>query len=137
VSFRDTLRAQLVQDEGLRLKVYRCPAGKLTIGVGRNLEDRGISKDEALYLLENDIEQAEKDARTLFPSFDGLSDARKSVLCNMALNLGLNRLAGFKKLRAAVAAGDYDSAAAEMLSSAWSLQVGRRATRLAKQMKEG
>jgi lysozyme len=137
VSFKDTLRAQLVQDEGLKLKVYRCPAGKLTIGVGRNLEDRGISKAEAMLLLENDIEQAEEDARELFPTFESLSDARKAVLCNMALNLGRDRLAGFKRLRAAVADGDFVRAAAEMESSAWFAQVKGRAVRLCRMMKEG
>ena len=49
------LERLLIYHEGLRLGVYRCPAGKLTIGVGRNLEDRGITEEEAYYLLRNDI----------------------------------------------------------------------------------
>jgi len=45
---------QITTHEGLRLKPYHCPAGKLTIGIGRNLEDKGITEKEALMLLENE-----------------------------------------------------------------------------------
>ncbi len=46
-------------NEGMRLKPYRCSAGKLTIGYGRNLDDRGISAHEANDLFENDLIDAE------------------------------------------------------------------------------
>lgn len=137
MSYRDILHADLIDDEALKLKLYKCPAGKWSIGVGRNLEDRGITEPEAMFLLANDIDQAEKDARTLFQTFDDMSDNRKAVLCNMSFNLGMPRLAGFKKLRKAVESQDYETAAAEMLHSAWALQVGRRAERLAKLMRDG
>ena len=64
-----------------------------------------------LLALENDIEDAEITAKTLFPTFDGLSDARKAVLVNMAFNLGAHRLAGFARLREAVANGHFEAAA--------------------------
>lgn len=137
MSHRDILHADLIDDEALKLKLYKCPAGKWSIGVGRNLEDRGISEAEAMFLLANDVDQAEKDARTLFPTFEDMSDNRKAVLCNMSFNLGMPRLAGFKKLRKAIESQDYETAAAEMLHSAWALQVGRRAERLAKLMRDG
>ena len=57
-----TLKDQLIKHEGLRKKVYTCPAGKLTIGVGRNLEDRGITEEEALLMLDNDIAQVKGEA---------------------------------------------------------------------------
>ena len=53
----EKLRAMLIRHEGLKLRAYLCPAGKITVGVGRNLEDAGISEKEALFLLDNDIEQ--------------------------------------------------------------------------------
>jgi lysozyme len=137
VSHRDIVRAQLRIDEGTRTKPYKDSVGKLTIGVGRNLDDVGLSMDEVSYLLENDIIRAEKDAATLFPNFDTLSENRRAVLINMAFNLGAGKLAGFKKFRAAVEALDFETAAAEMTHSSWSLQVGVRAGRLAKQMEEG
>jgi lysozyme len=43
---RTHLIKQLVQSEGLRLEVYQDTLGIDTIGVGRNLEDRGITKEE-------------------------------------------------------------------------------------------
>jgi lysozyme len=137
VNHRDILRAQLVIDEGLRLKPYKDTVGKLTIGIGRNLDDRGITKDEAYVMLENDITQAEFDASVLFPSFARLSDNRKAVLVNMAFNLGRDRLAGFHRLREAVEAGAWEQAAISMSESKWAKQVGNRAIRLIKQMKEG
>jgi lysozyme len=137
MNHRDIAKAQIMVDEGERLRLYKCSAGKWTIGYGRNVEDRGITKAEALYLLENDITQAEFDASVLFPSFARLSDNRKAVLVNMALNLGRDRLAGFKDFRQAVEAGAWEQAAAEMLDSKWAKQTGNRAIRLAKQMKEG
>lgn len=136
MTYRDIVRPQLRLDEGVRLKPYKDTVGKLTIGCGRNLDDVGLRPDEIDYLLENDITAAENTARALF-SFDALSDNRKAVLVNMAFNLGQQRLAGFAKFRAAVAAGDFDAASREMLSSAWASQVGQRAVRLATQMRQG
>lgn len=137
MSYLDIVREQLKRDEGVKHKPYRCTAGKLTIGVGRNLDDVGLSSDEISLLLENDIKRAEVDARDLFPSFDRLSDNRKAVLVNMAFNLGRDRLSKFRKLRRAVEAEDFDNAYVEMVSSMWADQVGHRATRLANLMRTG
>jgi lysozyme len=137
VSHREIVKAQLRIDEDMRRFPYRDSVGKLTIGVGRNLDDVGLRPDEIDLMLENDIVEAEGDARELFPSFDALSDARKAVLLNMCFNLGRSRLSAFHKFRAAVADGDWELAAAEMIESKWAAQVGIRAQRLAKQMREG
>jgi lysozyme len=134
---RDIVRAQLRIDEDVRAKPYRDSVGKLTIGVGRNLDDVGLRPDEIALCLENDIAEAEADARVLFPGFDGLSANRRAVLVNMAFNLGRQRLAGFARFRAAVEARNFSVAAAEMLDSRWAEQVGIRARRLAQQMIEG
>lgn len=121
----------------MRTKPYRDTMGKLTIGIGRNLDDVGLSTAEINQLLENDLDRAEACAAELFPNFDSLSDARRAVLVNMAFNMGRDRLALFRKLRKAVEACDFDTAYTEIVSSLWASQVGVRATRLAKQMKEG
>ena len=134
---RDVVRAQLRIDEDVRAKPYRDTVGKLTIGVGRNLDDVGLHPDEIALMLDNDIVAAELTARVLFPSFDGLSVNRRAVLVNMAFNLGQARLSGFGNMRAAVAAGEFYRAAEEMLDSKWAQQVGIRAQRLALQMREG
>lgn len=137
MSYLDIVREQLKRDEGVKSKPYRDSVGILTIGCGRNLEHVGLFPDEINYLLENDIKRAENDARALFPSFDELSDNRKAVLINMAFNLGMDRLGKFRKFRRAVEAKDFDNAYVEMVSSMWADQVGPRATRLAKLMREG
>lgn len=137
MTYRDIVRVQLKVDEGVRVKPYRDTVGKLTIGVGRNLDDVGVSAKELEFLLDNDIDAAERTARVLFTAFDDLSDARKAVLVNMAFNLGQARLSGFSKFRAAVERKDFDTASREMLNSGWATQVGSRATRLAAQMSAG
>ena len=124
------------EGEGLRLKPYRCTAGKLTIGYGRNLDDVGITKEEAELLIKNDLEKAEKDAEK-FPVYSKLNQARKDVLIEMVFNIGYSRLSGFKKMFEALEKGDYDEAANQMLDSAWHTQVGKRAERLAYFMRIG
>lgn len=137
MTYLATLLAQLRIDEGVREKPYRDTVGKISIGVGRNLDDVGVFEDEIALMLKNDINRARATAKALFKSFDRLTANRKAALCNMAHNLGQTKLAGFKKLRAAVDAMDYAKAEQEMVDSLWALQVGPRADRLAKLMKKG
>ncbi len=133
----DKLTEMLVDHEGLRLKPYRCTAGKLTIGVGRNLDDRGLSPDEAMYMLANDIRDSRKELSASFPWFDNLDEVRQSVLIDMNVNLGLSRLKGFRNTLALIGVGKYEAAAVEMLDSKWAEQVGRRAQRLSRMMATG
>lgn len=121
------LKDLLLLHEGLRLKPYRCPAGKLTIGVGRNLEDIGITWEEASYLLEKDIERVTKEATASFPWFHALSERRKMVILSMLFNLGMGRFVGFRKFTKALEEKDYKKAAREMMHSKWAEQVGERA----------
>jgi lysozyme len=131
------LQLDLIRDEGLRLKPYPDSVGKLTIGVGRNLDDRGISRDEALILCANDVAVAAGDLDRNASWWRGLSEPRARALMNMAFNLGWPRLAGFKVMLAALEHGDNVSAAREALDSAWAKQVGMRAVRIADLFKEG
>lgn len=132
-----TILDQLKRDEGLRLTPYKDSVGKVTIGYGRNLDDAGISQYEADLLLQHDITNASQDLRGALPWTEGLDEARRGVLLNMAFNMGIHRLLGFKITLAMVQSGDYDKAADEMLDSKWAEQVGARAHRLAVQMRSG
>lgn len=123
--------ADLKRDEGLRLKPYRDSVGKLTIGYGRNLDDMGITEDEAEALLDRDIERAAADLDRALPWWSALPEPRRRGLLNMAFNLGMPRLRGFKKMLAALQAGDGRRAAKEALDSKWARQVGARAERIA------
>ena len=120
----DALTKMIMVHEGSVKKAgrhmpYICPAGKQTIGYGRNIEDRGISEDEARYLLQNDIDQSQQELSAAFSWFSPLSEPRKIALTDMCVNLGLPRLKTFKKAIAAFALGDYETAAMEMLDSKW------------------
>lgn len=131
-----SIEEQLILHEGIKLKPYRCPAGKLTIGVGRNLEDKGLSKQEALFLLRRDIAEITNELRK-YPWFETLDMVRQKVLIDMAFNLGINGLLSFKKMLSYLKAGDYEKAADEMVNSRWYGQVGDRSKRLVKMMRTG
>lgn len=129
------MKVELIRDEGLKLKPYRDTVGKLTIGVGRNLDDVGISEAEAATLLESDIARTAKALDLNLPWWTTLSEERQRVLLNMAFNMGIAGLLGFKNTLAAIQAGKYEDAAKEMLTSKWAAQVGNRAQRLAQMMR--
>ncbi|MCI0560948.1 MAG: glycoside hydrolase family protein [Nitrososphaera sp.] len=134
---RELLVTQLVRHEGLRLKPYKDTVGKLTIGVGRNLTDKGISLREAHVLLENDIDEVVTSLNARLPWIVSLAPSRRDVLYNMAFNLGVAGLLKFKVTLANVKNGEYKLAAVNMLKSKWASQVGRRAEELAQQMRTG
>lgn len=133
----DNIRDMLKRDEGVRAFPYFDTVGKLTVGVGRNLTDVGLSPEEIDLLLDNDIRVAEALCVKRVLGFGLLSVPRKAVLVNLMFNLGPTRLAGFKNFLAAVGEGRYADAAAELLDSTYAKQVGQRAVRLARQMEEG
>lgn len=128
---------RIIRHEGLKLKPYRCTAGKLTIGIGRNLDDVGITESEARYLLENDLQRCHRECLLSFSWYADLDEARQSVICEMCFNLGLARLKAFKKMLKAVEMGNFAVASQEMLTSKWAMQVGNRAKTLADVMKRG
>lgn len=125
--FTQTLRLQ----EGYRRWAYRDTEGKLTVGIGRNLESTGISEEEASLLLANDIRRVCREAASAFPWFGDLDEARQEVILNMIFNMGVPTLRKFKKMIAAIEKKDYALAAGEMLDSHWRSQVGDRAVKLA------
>jgi len=133
---RDKLKFELSRDEGERFKVYQCSAGKWTLGVGRNVEDVGISKEESAFMLENDIARVEKEARTVFMRWDTFSDARQRAFLNM-LFMGLTRFRTFEKMIDAAIRGEWDRAADEALDSKWAQQVGDRSKRVANLLRRG
>jgi lysozyme len=128
---RERVAEQLLVDEGLRLKPYRCTAGRLTIGVGRNLDDKGISHAEALVLLQNDLDEAWGGLHASLPWISAAPEAVQEALVNMAFNLGLKGLLGFAQTLELLRLGRYAEAATGMLASRWAGQVGARAQRLA------
>ncbi len=134
---RDALINQLLSDEGLRLKPYRCTEGRLSLGVGRNLDDNGISQDEAMYLLANDVRRVYSELTSALPWVIKLNDARQNVLLNMTFQMGIKGLLKFKQTLGHIQAGEFNQAATAMGQSLWAKQTPARAARLAEQMRSG
>lgn len=133
----DLLRAELTRDEGLRLKPYLDSVGKWTIGIGRNLDDVGISRDEAETLLAHDIASAMDQLDRALPWWRDLDEVRQRVLVNMTFNMGIAKLLTFRNTLRLVKAGEYGAASAAMMESLWARQVGPRARRLSEMMRTG
>jgi lysozyme len=158
---REVLRAELVRDEGERLRVYKCSEGFDTIGCGRNLQTvglseaeqvylgctvadvkrKGITKAQSAYLLDNDIDRSIADLDRALPWWRQLDPVRQRVLVNMCFNMGIGYsrkgLLSFSNTLNLIKTGQYAKAASNMLLSKWAKQVGARANRLAELMKLG
>lgn len=130
------LRKQLIAHEGLRLFPYHDTRGKLTIGVGRNLDDTGISEPEAVYLMMNDLARVDAQLSYRFPWYSSLAGPRRYAVVDMAFNLGAVGFGRFKRMIQGIQTGDWDYAAQSALDSKWASQVGQRAETVAKMMRD-
>jgi lysozyme len=127
----DKAKKMLLTDEGLRLKPYRCTAGKLTIGYGRNLDDVGISERIADEMLKEDLEVAKKICQRIFGTlFDTWSENRQLGWINLAFNLGQVRLSKFKNTIRAAQIEDWFEVENGLRQSLWFKQVKGRAERV-------
>lgn len=135
----DKLVKQLRRHEGVRTHAYLCSENKITVGVGRNLDENGgigLSEDEIDYLLKNDIKRCQQELITL-SWFTDLDSVRRDALTNLCFNLGMTRLMGFRKAMAAMAVGNYEEAANEFYDSKWAKQVGIRADEVCEMIRTG
>lgn len=142
LSIEPELIQQVKRDEGLRLKAYWDPIGKVwTVGYGHTgpdvTEGTVWTLAQAEAALAEDLNTAADEVDRAFPWAESMGVVRWSVLVNMAFNMGLERLAEFHMMLAAAQAGDFEEAATQMLNSLWASQVGDRATQLAQQMRTG
>jgi len=123
--------------EGLKLEPYECTEGKLTIGYGRNLEDKGISLVEAEIMLNNDVTDVYTELLQKVDYFDILPIHVQSVLIEMAYQMGVSGLFKFKQTLLHIQNNDFESASVEMLISKWAKQTPKRAQTLSNLMKGG
>lgn len=112
--------------EGYSNVLYKCTSNKWSIGYGRNLQDVGISKDEAEYMLNNDVDIAIQELEENFDLWN-LPEAAQIVLVDMCYNLGLTKLLDFKLMLKAIEEDDWQEAAHQLMSSKYASQVKRRA----------
>ena len=129
----ETLR----RHEGVKNTLYKCTSDKWTIGVGRNLEDVGLSEEEIDMLLLNDIVRTKELMDDYIPWHSDLDEVRQEALINFVFNVGIGTTMKFKNAMAALEEHDYDTAATEMLDSNWAKQVGSRAIEITQMIKTG
>jgi len=132
----------LKRHEGVKPYAYKCTAGKITVGVGRNIDPDGgigLSPCEVDFMLGNDIDRVEEELYAALPWLSGskIAEPRYDALINMCFNLGLPRFLKFKKALSAMEAGNYEIAAVEFLDSRWAKQVGKRADEVAEMIRTG
>lgn len=118
------------------MRLYLDTVGKQTIGWGRNIEDNGISKEEADFMFDNDFARCQRELAP-FPWYVNQPQNVQDALMNMCFNMGIGRLLGFKKMIVALTVKDYTKAAIEALDSKWAGQVGQRAKDVALMMRQG
>lgn len=134
---KQKLKALLTRHELYRQFPYTDQTGHLTVGIGRNLSDRGISTTEALYLLDEDILYFTGKLLHYLPFFPSLNENRQIALIDMCFNLGVQGFLNFKEMIWALGEGDYEEASRAMLDSKWAVQVGERAITLANIVRTG
>jgi len=130
------LENMLIRHEGKRSLPYECSAGKITIGVGRNLEDNPLTEDEIMYLLRNDIAKFEKELNQ-YGWYRMMDPVRQDACLNLMFNIGNTRFRQFRRMIKAFENRDYDLAADELLDSKYALQVGARANELSEIIRTG
>ena len=136
----DKLFEMLRRHEGVKQFAYRCTANKITIGVGRCVDEDGglgLCDAEINFLLSNDVDRVEVELENNFSWYKNLNDARKDAMVSIAFNLGLTRLLKFEKALNFMAGGDYIMAGMEFDNSLWSKQVGARAEELCQMIETG
>lgn len=133
------LLTQLKADEGFRSYAYTDSEGWITIGYGRLVDKRkggGISQDEALYLLQNDI-KAKSDQLLAYAWFNAQDSVRQAALTNMTFNLGLDGLLHFPHFLGYMLVKDYPNAVKELTDTPWHSQTGVRADRIIAMINSG
>lgn len=139
-SYRNVLKPRLRQEEGVRNRMYKCPAGRNTIGCGHNCDASPLPPDMQIFLeknghitdamidtlLERDIDRAEADTRKLFPGFDLFTVNRQAAIVDLLFNIGLTRFSRFVRTIDAIRQNDWATAAAQLRKSKWYTQVGTR-----------
>ncbi len=130
------LRHLLIIHEGYAAHPYKDTMGHITIGIGRNLDSRGVLPTEIDMMCDNDMQYFYNHLSEKFPWFLKLNDARQIALIDMCF-MGLKKFCTFVKMIDYLNKEDYDSAAIEILDSNYARQVGKRAIDLAAIIKLG
>jgi len=132
----DKVKDMLIRHEGLMCTLYECTAEppRTSIGVGRNLTDNGISEDEAMYLLENDIDRVIKNLDKHWAVWRSFPEKAQMVCIDLVFNLGINGFMNFRRTRALMEMGMWLEASEELLDSRYHVQLPNRSSYNSRQL---
>jgi len=130
----DKIKEMLVRHEGLVCHLYKCTADKNTIGVGRNLDVNGISEDEALYMLDNDIKRVQEELTKNWGCWRTMPEKARMVCIDMTFQMGITGFMKFRKTRQLMELGMWLEASEEILFSKYNLQTPSRAAYNSRQL---
>lgn len=133
----NNLQRLLIKHEGFVKRPYEDTLGNISIGVGRNLDGMGLTDEEVMFLLNNDIARCDVELLNNFEWYADLSRCRQDAMINMCFNLGITKLKKFYKALSAMKEGNYELAADEFLDSKWARQVGNRAIEVTDMIRQG
>ena len=127
-------KEMLIKHEGIRVHPYKCSEDKLTIGIGRNLEANGISEEEAMYLLGNDIDRVINNLDKIFPAWKVMPKRARLVCIDMSFQMGITGFMNFRRTRALMEMGAWLEASEELLRSKYAVQTPNRAAYNSRQL---
>ena len=134
------LEQRLIEHEGIKKSAYNDSRGYLTIGIGFLIDPKmnaGLSIEECMMILRHRLANLEKQL-SQYQWFTIQDQVRKSVIIEMAYNLGVNGLLGFKNMISALGERQVGTAAVEMGKSLWAEQIGEaRLKDMQGRMREG
>jgi len=132
-----SLESSILEHEDYREHPYKDSKGLWTFAIGRCLEthpltggewkyllDKGwlkvqITEEGGQWLMEQDVVVIRGQCARMFDFWPNLNDARRDVLVEMAFQMSIQRLVGFKDMMAAIRAGQWKTAAQAGLDSKW------------------
>ena len=135
-SMKSRLKHLIIDHEGYKTYPYLDSLGKITIGIGYNLSDRGLPDTWINEQYEKDVSYFYNQLVEDFSWFSKLNETRQMILIDMCF-MGYKKFKGFKRMLEALSYSEFDVAAFEMESSKWASQVKGRALQLAEMMRRG
>jgi lysozyme len=138
----EALKSMVKRHEGSRNKAYKDTEGYWTVGVGHKLgSDPALantewSNEQVDAAFTKDLSNAQ-DKASKIPEYANLNKARQNALTDMTFNMGQKGVMNFKNMRSALASGDYEGAANELLNSKYAKQTGGRAKEIAEIIRSG
>ena len=130
----DEVKEMLIRHEGTMCTLYQCTEDKWTIGVGRNLTDRGITEEEAMYLLDNDIKRVMNQLDEYWTVWRSFEKRGQMVCLDMCFQMGIKGFMGFRRTRALMEMGMWLEASEELLDSKYAIQTANRANYNSRQL---